>query len=65
MTIVKATVLKKHNSVWYGRGRVHSIDVSTGVAFLTMETGHMKGKSGGFDLSTLRFKIERRKEERS
>jgi hypothetical protein len=64
MTIVFATVPKSANSVWAGRGRVHSIDVKTGIAFLTMVSGHMKGKNGGFDLTNLIFKVKRTEEGR-
>jgi hypothetical protein len=63
MTIVTATVSKKINSHWVGRGRVISIDVETGIAILKMETGIEKGNLGGFDLQGLKFKTTRTQKE--
>jgi hypothetical protein len=65
MTIVTATVTKKMNSFWYGRGLVTHVNLENGIVFMTMQTGRMKGRVGGFNIQGLRFKIERRKEERS
>jgi hypothetical protein len=59
MTIVTATVSKKINSHWFGRGRVISINVENGIAYLKMETGKEVGNLGGFDLQGLRFKTTR------
>jgi hypothetical protein len=59
MTIVTATVSKKQNHIWAGRGRVINIYVETGIAILRMETGKNKGEVGGFDLQGLRFKTTR------
>lgn len=56
MVIVTATVPKKLNCIWAGRGRVFSLDLQSGIAIVAMETGKMKGKSGGFPLDLLRFK---------
>ena len=58
-TKVTAIVSKKVNSIWAGRGRLESINVERGLAFIQMETGLMAGMSGGFDLQGLAFKTKR------
>lgn len=59
MTTITATIAKKHNSVWAGKGKVVSIDTSTGIVILCMTTGTMKGDYGGFSIDTVRFHVVR------
>ena len=59
MTTVIAIVSKRHNSVWHGKGKVVSLDLTTGIAILQMTTGLHKGELGGFDLGGLQFRTQR------
>jgi hypothetical protein len=58
-TKVTATVPKKHNSVWAGKGDVVTLDTSSGVVILKMTTGDFKGHVGGFDIDKVRFHVKR------
>lgn len=59
MTKVFATVPKKTNHVWAGKGEVVSIHLDVGVVIIKMSTGEMAGKVGGFPLEDVRFKVNR------
>ena len=59
MTTVTATISKHQNHIWAGKGKVISIDLTTGIVFLSMTTGAMKGHMGGFDISAARFQTVR------
>ena len=59
MTTVTATVPKSTNHVWKCKGKVISIDLQTGIVFLTMLTGEQVGATGGFNLDEVRFHVTR------
>lgn len=58
-TKVTATVPKKYNHVWAGKGNVISLDLASGIVILSMTTGEYKGRSGGFNLDKVRFHVVR------
>jgi hypothetical protein len=54
-SMLQARVYKRHNSAWYGIGRVLRLMHSNTIAVLLMETGGFIGEVGGFDVTTLTF----------
>jgi hypothetical protein len=58
-TTVTATVSKKVNSVWAGKGKVISFSLEFGTVILLMLTGQYAGAVGAFDLDKVRFRLER------
>ena len=59
MTQVFATVPKRCNSCWAGKGKVVSIILETGVVLIQMRTGQYAGEIGGFNLDEVKFKVVR------